>query len=195
MDQIDEIKKINELKSEIDDEQTDAEKDAEGRVVIPLQVNGDSGFLSPYSVKGNCDISMEVADFIERNAEQVDARESLHFKIYSNDVTEQEKIVYEKAIRTHYKQEYKRMNKEVKKHNTLAIVFAGIAILVLGFMFIAEALGFLNAITTEIIDITAWVFMWEAVYILFLQRPADKIKELRYLKIFDSRIEFLPLED
>ena len=50
-------------------------------------------------------------------------------------------------------------------------------------------------IFTEIIDIFAWVFMWEAVDIFFLQCTMLNFKQKRYLRLYDSIIEYLPLKD
>ena len=52
-----------------------------------------------------------------------------------------------------------------------------------------------TSMTQEVVDIFAWVFMWEAVDIFFLRCSALRIKEKRYLSLIDSKIDFLPIKN
>lgn len=68
----------------------------------------------------------------------------------------------------------------VKKWIALALLLSGIAILVV--MALLQAFAFdgeqnaIENIVTEILDIAAWVFVWESVTIYFLERSAGKIQ-------------------
>ena len=50
-----------------------------------------------------------------------------------------------------------------------------------------------SPVFSEIVDIFAWVFMWEAVDIFFLQCTMLRFKQRRYLALADSIIEYVPL--
>lgn len=90
----------------------------------------------------------------------------------------------------------------VKKWIALALLLSGIAILVV--MALLQAFAFdgeqnaIENIVTEILDIAAWVFVWESVTIYFLERSAgkiqweksqDRLKAIRFETIEDGKTE------
>jgi hypothetical protein len=58
-----------------------------------------------------------------------------------------------------------------------------------------DIVGKRTEIFTEIVNIFAWVFMWEAVNIFFLECTMLSFKQRRYLRLYESVIEYLPLKE
>ena len=46
-------------------------------------------------------------------------------------------------------------------------------------------------ILAGIIDIAAWVFVWEAVDLFLIQRKLLKLKAIRYYELFNSKMSFV----
>lgn len=166
--------------------------DDEGRVIIDLHVKDDNNFLSPYSTEENSTISDGVSDFIAHSLLEVNAKERIHFNIYSNSIDEKEKKEYTSAIHSQYASEYKQTVYEKKRLLIISAIMFMIAVLTLTVMILLEVSGVGNAIITEIIDIVSWVFMWEAVDVFFFRRTALKHKEYRCLCLCESIIEYFP---
>jgi len=190
------IRELKEIKREQDLKNNVCyEKDADGRAIVNISVRNDDYFLSPYSVDSHAVLSSEVSNFIEDSLKIIPANESIRLRIHSNTISESEKIEYTNAIHSHYAESYKSTSFEKKRYKRIALVMAIVAILVLTVMIGLDVLGLKNAVALEIIDIVAWVFMWEAVDIFFMRCTSLSIKEKRYLRLCDSEIEYVPLKD
>lgn len=65
---------------------------------------------------------------------------------------------------------------------------------VLGVIFLAAEMVFTALIDSfvwsAVIDIVAWVFLWEAVDIGFFENRKLKLKKLRYLAFIDMKVEY-----
>ena len=72
---------------------------------------------------------------------------------------------------------------------SLILALAGITILTV--MVSLMMLNIVDQIIGEVIDIVAWVFLWEAVDLWFLTRGNIKIRTLNYIKIIESDIVFI----
>ena len=166
------------------------EHDAEGRVVIDMTVENDDGFLSSFSENDTPVIASDVAAFIEDSAEPIKSREPLVLRIHSECIDEREQVVYRDAIREYYSQRYVAVARELRRNRwiVLALALAGVLVLV-GGLYYEHHVG--NVIGVEVIDIVAWVLLWEAADIgLFGNREA-KQKKLRYLSFLGMRVEYV----
>lgn len=189
------IKELKEIKNELDKKgQEKLYRDSDGRAIVDLTLRDDDGFLSPYSTDKNSVISAEISEFIEHSLKPIPTNERLRFNIHSDTITEEEKTEYTDAIRTYYTISYKSVHSEIKRLTKLALVMALVAVIALAIMIGLELSG-LNAIFLTIIEIFAWVFMWEAVDVFFLQCTLLRFKEKRYLSIIDSKIEYFPIKN
>ncbi len=166
----------------------ECEFDDEGRAIINMVVKNDDGFLSVYSRHNTPTISSEVAEFIEGSAHYFKPNQPLTLRIHSNTIDEEEKNVYRSAIKEHYLKKYIE-NKNEFRFNIIAVIFlmlAGIIALVLSFR--VE-----HHIWSEVIDIAAWVFLWEAVDIFFFKNRASNINRKRYISYISMKVEYFPL--
>lgn len=143
--------------------------DEKGCRYIPVSVREEGSILSPFSPKGNPTISGEFAEFLDSQYTEMKKSELLHIDIECDTIDNEEKSLYTEAIRTYYKAEEKRKKREVARNNIVAIIMLAIGIVflavsVLFYVFSHEIIG-------EVIDIVAWVFVWESVDIFFIRRP------------------------
>jgi hypothetical protein len=189
------INSIKEIKKELRSRKNEQKKDAEGRVIVDLRVINDESFLSPYSTEGHNIISEELSDFIEHSLAPVPSDKPIHFRIFSDVITEDEQKEYRRAIHSHYADKYRYTCMQKKNLHKLALIMAFIAVCALGFMIGIDIVGKRTEIFTEIVDIFAWVFMWEAVNIFFLECTMLSFKQRRYLRLYESVIEYLPLKE
>ncbi|MBO5006963.1 MAG: hypothetical protein J6C89_05915 [Clostridia bacterium] len=187
------VRSLKEIRKYLDKNKKEIEYDGEGRAVIELRVLDDSAFLSPYSTARHNIISEEVSDFIEHSLRGVPHEKAVHFCIHSDVITPEEQREYTKAIHSHYADKYSDSRMEKKHLHRMAAIMTLVAVIALSLIIGFDAKGIRNEVFTEIGDIFAWVFMWEAVDIFFLQCTLLRFKQQRYLRLADSKIEFLPL--
>lgn len=189
------IKNFREMKKEADCQMNARrhKRDEEGRVVIQMNVKYDGNFLSEFSENATPVISSEVAEFIENETNAVVPNEEFTLQIYNDCIDEQEEVTYKAAIKEYYMQKYIANEQEIKR-NRFAVFWLGLAgILVLAAEIIFDRyIG--NAIWTSVIDIIAWVLLWEAVDIGVLETRVMSIKRKRYLAYLSMKVEYMPVE-
>ena len=149
---------------------------------IDMTVNDDSDFLSPYAETGKPVISSEVAEFLENSAK-------ITLSVHSDCIDDNEKIVYEKAIRNYFSLQLNEIDRSMRRKTIIATWFSVVGILALAFMFLISRLG-INDLWTECVDIFAWVFLWEAVDQFFIERSGLMLRKKRLDNFIDMKIIF-----
>lgn len=167
------------------------ETDEQGRRVIRLHINDDDYFLSQLSVQGVPCVDDDVAyllNFYLKNM-SIDGDEKLVFKITGNNITEEDKKVYKKAIRNYYREEFLDVQQDLKENAGRTLWFFVLGLVLLGAWYVLDMFG-IPKIIPELINICSWVFIWETVDNLFMERPGLRIKQLQNIKILEADIEF-----
>lgn len=190
------LRSVKEIKAELTNRRKThyQERDEEGRVLVELRVRNDDGFLSPYSSESHNVLSQETADFIEKSLRALPVKERLHFRVRSDVIAEEEAKEYTKAIHDHYADCYEDVRREKKRLACIAWIMVAIGVFALAWMICMEITGVKTAVISAMIDIFAWVFLWEAVDIFCLQLTVLNLRQKRYLFLTDSVVEYLPLE-
>lgn len=164
--------------------------DASGNAIINMTVEDDSGFLSAFSEGETPVISEEVANFIESRAEALRPRDGVTLHIHSNCIDDNEKQVYDHAIREYYTERYIGNARHLRRNAVVAITLAVFGILVLAFSLFLGSQGD-SILWSEVIDIVAWVLLWEAVDISVFQSHILRLCRLRYLACINMKIEYV----
>ena len=185
-------RKFRERKKEAD-RQMKARKykrDDSGRVIIQMNVKDDANFLSEFSESATPVISTEVAEFIENETNAVPPNEDFTLQVYNDCIDDREEKVYSAAIKEYYMQKYIANEREIKR-NRFAVLLLGIAgILVLAAELIFDyRVG--NALWSSVIDIVAWVLLWEAVDIGVLEARVTAIKRKRFLAYLSMKTVYI----
>lgn len=152
--------------------------------------NDDGNFLSPFSVAGYPVISGETAEFLDHNSKRHLASTEVKLIISSDEIDENEQKVYANAIRNYYRTEYKETRRELHKNFIQTIVMTVIAAVVFA---VAVTLGTTTQtsdVVLNMLDVFAWVFMWEAVDIFFFQRPVLKRRQKKNIGFINADITF-----
>lgn len=166
-------------------------RDDGGRIIIQMNVKDDANFLSEFSESATPVISTEVAEFIENETNAVPPNEDFTLQVYNDCIDDREEKVYSAAIKEYYMQKYIANEREIKR-NRFAVLLLGIAgILVLAAELIFDyRVG--NALWSSVIDIVAWVLLWEAVDIGVLEARVTAIKRKRFLAYLSMKTEYIP---
>ncbi len=165
------------------------QRDEEGRILISMNVKDDTGFLSEFSESSTPVISSQVAEFIENSTSFIAPGEPLTLRICSDCIDAQEKELYQSAIREYYLQKYLTNQQEIKRNRLLALLLGVVGVLVLAAELIYDfCVG--NAMWTEVIDIVAWVLLWEATDISLLATGGLRRKQRRFLSFLSMKIAY-----
>ncbi len=189
------IRSLKEIRKELKSRREKKERlrDSEGRAIVDFCVHSDDDFLSPYSLRSNAELSTDVAEFIERSLDSVPVKEQVRLRVHSDVITKEEERAYTEAIHGYYEGRFENMRHEKKRIWIIASLMALIGVCALIFMIGLEIKGRHLAVISEVIDIFAWVFLWETVDLLCFELTALRLKSWRYLALSACVIEYLPL--
>lgn len=168
-------------------------RDDLGRAVITMNVRDDSDFVSPYSVGSREIISSEVAGFLTDNARAFHPTDEISLHIVSDCIDEKEKRRYPDAISGYFYLQALDNERELRRNMSIGILMLIVGVLALAGMFAAEHFG-LRQLWIECIDIFAWVFIWEAVDQLFIERGLMRLKKKRLSALMNMDVRFFPAE-
>lgn len=142
---------------------------------IDMAINDTSNFLSPYSLEGKPVISNEVANFLENCANEFHPKTLLSLNIHCEKLSDNDMQMFNKAIKNYYTLQYHDLLRDIKRKKIFGISCIIIGVIALSIMIILSNLN-IGAVLTECINIFAWVFIWEAVDTLFVQRANTLLK-------------------
>ena len=164
-------------------------KAADAMYQINMTVLNDNDFLSPYSPTDSPVISSDVADFLENSAENYLPKHKITLNIHSDCIDEQEQVAYDKAIRSYFSLKLQACKRDLKRNLIVSIIFTVIGIIGLAVMFLLDRFD-VNGIWVEVIDIFAWVFVWEAVDQFFIERHKIARDARKYRAFTEATINY-----
>lgn len=186
-------KPFREIRHQIDQEvaHRSPERNGEGRVAVDMTVKDDSEFLSAFSETDTPVISSGVAEFLEARTRSIPPKEELTLRIHSDCIDQEEQVLYQTAIREYYTEQYIANRREIQRNRILSTVLlaAGVAILAIAILLDYRAD---SPVWAEVVDIAAWVLIWEAVDISLLENKSLRFRERRYLSFISMAIEYAP---
>ncbi|MBD5636393.1 MAG: hypothetical protein HDP28_01035 [Clostridia bacterium] len=161
------------------------EKSTEDPSEIKVKIDSKEQLFSTYSYSGD-KLNSEFSDYIFDKAKSAPIKEDIKIKIHTCDDIDAEEV--QQTLKSHCLSEYKESKKEVKRIVLISTIMTVLGILAL------TALILINHFTdnlyiTSIVEIAAWVFIWEAVDYFFLQRPLVKGKCILIQRIYMAQIE------
>lgn len=163
--------------------------DGEGREIIDMHVSCDDDFLSPYAVGDKPYISGGLADFLDEAVKPLDVRRGLHIKIKGETIDETERPVYKEAFKNYYRGRVADVSARLTRNLIASVVMLIIAVVILSVYVAMEVLGY-NYVVLELVDIVAWVFMWEAVDQFFFERNLLKREYVRDCALYGAVISY-----
>ena len=176
--QIQEVDKLI-LNSSFDEKATDDPSE------INVKIDNRDQLFSAYSYSGD-KLNAEFSDYLFDKAKDAPMKEKIKIRIHTTIDIDPEDA--QQSIKSHCKSAYKENKKQVKRLVLISTIMTLLGIIAL------TALILINHFTdniyiTSIVEIAAWVFIWEAVDFFFLQRPVVKGKCILIQRVYMAEIE------
>ncbi|MCI5847844.1 MAG: hypothetical protein MRZ98_09400 [Clostridiales bacterium] len=163
--------------------------DSQGRAILTMRVRDDGDFLSPYSLSREETISADVAEFLTESAMAVHPRTPMTLHIHSQCIDEKEQDVYRWAIRSYFTLQAIEHQRTMRRNAIQSAVMEAVGVVSLAGMVWAEKMG-VSGIWIECMDIFAWVFVWEAVDLFFIERGMLRLKQKRLDAFMDMTVRY-----
>ncbi|MEG1751639.1 MAG: hypothetical protein RR140_01245 [Clostridia bacterium] len=182
------IKRIKSMNKQIGD--VHEEYDENGMLIVKLNLRDEDNFLSPFSYGSIPILDSNIEQYLNSCVRPAKCKQNIHLKIYSYTIDESEKKIYEQAIRNTFKQSYVSEKQHMQKSLIASLIMLFVSLSFLSLMFLFDYFK-LNSIFIELIDIIAWVFMWEAVDIFFFKRHVINWSQQKNIGFYNAKISFL----
>lgn len=156
----------------------------ESAAVINVKIDSREQIYSPYSYSGD-KLSGEFCDYIYERAKRAPITDELKISIHSAE--EQDAAEIETTLKKHYGGVYIESKGELRRVTTISLIMTVFGVITLAVMVLLNYL-FDNFYVSTIVEIAAWVFIWEAVDYFFLQRPLIKARLLLIQRIYKAQI-------
>lgn len=186
------IKLLKQLKIEsynIDNEDNEVLNER-GEAVICVECEDKNDIVSKFSCGDNATITSEFSNFLKENTEDLDIEKSLNLKIHSNnEFSNEDKSQIKLAIRNHYTKTLSDVNKRLYQNKAECIILSILSVI---FMLIYVVSKFFDPyeISSELILIIVWVFMWRAIENIAFERRELRKRAIKLYRLLNARIEF-----
>ena len=162
--------------------------DENGRCIIDVVINDEDSIMSPFS---GCypTVSGEFSEFIESRITRHHIKHQATINIISDEIDDEEKKLYSQAIKNNYFEKYIDCRKEMIRDFIISGIMLLIGAVVLTVALIMDSLN-RNLLLLEIYDIVAWVFIWEAVDVVFFKRTLTNLHRKKYYCLMNANITF-----
>ena len=154
-------------------------------IIIDVKFENNEQIFSSYNYDNKKTLNKDLCDYLWENAKLTSPEKDLIINVYNNANASETEI--ESAIKNHYRREYKSSKADLEKINifTLGCFIVGILFLIT----IVISNNLLNNYYINILlEIAAWVFIWEAVDKFFLERPQARLKCLQIQRLYSADI-------
>ena len=162
--------------------------DDEGRSLININIDKEEDILSSFNTDKPI-ISSSLAEFINNQLRPMVIKNGIHINFNCSEVVKVEEDKYKEAIRNYYNHDLIDKNREISRNKIISIVMGIVGTIILTLSIVFSFFENL-VIFASIIDIIAWVFLWEAVDLYVLQRPKIEMEELRDYEMANALITF-----
>lgn len=161
---------------------------------IHLTVIRNDDFLSPYWADRPV-ISGEAASILDNLIQTVPQNNLKHLQIdiASDGIDAKEKGIYREAIHYYYENELKNIQRKRRKNVESGLTMLAIGAGILTLYALGDYLG-LRPVTSEILDIAGWVFIWQAVTQFGIERHKMNLDRVRIRALANAKIVYSKLD-
>lgn len=166
--------------------------DGEERAIINVGAENYDDIFSPYCYKGGDTLSPTLVDYLQQKSNTIPLDYDLTIRFHVKNANEQKRKEIQAAVKENYRSD--TLGIERKMHRTtmfsLWFVLFGIIFTII-YLFTVD---FIPIAVSYIIDIMAWIFLWEGVDAFFLDRRHMQIDRIKALRLGTAKIEIIEFE-
>lgn len=162
------------------------------RAIINVGAENYDDIFSPYCYKGGDTLSSTLVDYLQQKSNAVSYEYDLTLRFHVKNATEEKRQEIENAIKENYVNEARGIEERMHRTTIFSLLF-----LVLGLVFTALYLVLLHFVSTEftyLIDLFAWILLWEGTDAFFLDRRVLKLNLVKAYRLATAKIEIVEFE-
>lgn len=167
----------------------DLKEDDKGNALFNICIKDKDEVLSPFYYDDKEVINVEFANMLDNVVSSVPLKKGVHLSLKCSDINDSEKERYSKAIKNYYENKMVDSFIKLKNNRNLLILTIFLAMISLVGLFLVN---FYSApwIIVEVVDVIAWVFVWEAVDLTAFKRALIRHEYYRARSLYKSKISY-----
>lgn len=165
------------------------ELDEDGNAVFEISVKDEKQVLSPFMVDEKETINSEFASFLDNTVQKAPPSKKIHLKIKNNEMTDKGKNTFARSIKNYYLNRTYEIQRKLKNNTKLLIVMLVMSVLTMTALFLVHLLN-VHWVFTEVVDIIAWLFVWESLDLFVFKRSLLIYERQRYISLQKCKITF-----
>jgi len=177
------------LKKERDKISRNLKYDDKDNALFNICIKDKSEVLSPYYYDEKEVINVEFANMLDNLVSTVPIKTGLHLSLDCKDLKDEEKARYSKAIKNYYENKMLDSLNRLKNNRNLIILSIILAVISLAGLFLVNYFA-TPWVLVEVVDIIAWVFVWEAVDLTAFQRTLIRYDYYRARNLHKCKISY-----
>ena len=156
---------------------------------VNIKIENKEQIISNYSYDEHDKLNKDLADFIMTKTKRTHISQDIKLNIYTKEVIKKTEV--ESTIKNHFNEERLEIKEDLKRSNIFVLVMFGLGILTFAILVALYKKSVNNFYFEMVLEIAAWVFIWEAVDVLFLQRPKIRKRYMQLQKLCSARVEIV----
>ena len=164
----------------------------DGKAVIPIKINKlDDLYMKNDYLK--LDLSDHVFDYIEEVAYIIPSKFDIVLEVhYHDEISENQQKRIKKVFKSNYGSDIDDIDYDIRMHNYKSIILFLFGTFFIFISFICNNLSFaLAGFIAEFFMISGWVFIWDMIETISLQRSELLSKRINKLQLYDAEITFI----
>ena len=168
----------------------------EGDLVYEFKL-GKGEIYSPYATTNNPIINEDVVAHIDDVCDCLSTKDSVEFRILTPKDHSASKQNIEEALDHHYTKKLIQSKKQYRTQLKHGLILFLIGLAIFAIYYGLRVLFDANSVVSflEIVDIASWVFVWEAVDVIFLGMSVHKSEQTRFSKIVNAKITVITQQE
>ena len=188
------IKRIKNLKKQLDDLEDDDffECDKDGKAIIEVGAENYDDIFSPYCYKGGDTLSSELVEYLNKQSGTISLDYDLNIRFNVKNADDRKRREIQMAVKENYEIEVLGIEQKLR-----ALNIKGSVLIMIGALFMAIYLIMINFLSinfTYFVDILSWIFVWEGLSALMIDKNHLKTTELRLLRLASAKVTIKEFE-
>lgn len=183
--------KIVEVVKNLKEELKNKNDDFDDIETINIKAENKAAIFSDYNYDSNEVLNPNLEAFLVEKAKSIPPKSNLRVKIFTDDCVDENEVKV--AYKNKLKGDFEELEQELRRNMLFALTMLILGVLFMGFL-ILEMHFLNNYILSTILEIAAWVFIWEAVDSFFLERSVIKRKRYQMARLYYAELEVVTLD-
>ncbi len=166
--------------------------DSFGRAIIDVGAENYDDVFSRFCYKGGDTLSSNLVQYLMQKSNTIPLKYDLTIRFHIKNADEQKRQEIQTALKQNYETDIQGLDNRMHKALMFSLWF-----ILLGSIFSLFYLFTLENVPVSlsyIVDLLAWVFLWEGIDAFFLDRNKMKLEKLKALRLGSANIEIKEFE-